>query len=61
MISIKKKIERVITGDNENGYSWFVPFLSMVSKVYGGAVKLRRIFYKKAVLNSKRLPCPIIS
>ena len=61
MISIKKKIERVITGDNENGYSWFVPFLSMVSKVYSGAVKLRRIFYKKAVLNSKRLPCPIIS
>ena len=61
MISIKKKIERVITGDNKNGYGWFVPFLSMVSKGYGGAVKLRRIFYKKAVLKSKRLPCPIIS
>ena len=61
MISIKKKIEKVITGDNENGYGWFVPFLSMVSKVYGGAVKLRRIFYKKAVLKSKRLPCSIIS
>ncbi|MGB2689035.1 MAG: tetraacyldisaccharide 4'-kinase [Desulfobacterales bacterium] len=61
MISIKKKIERVITGDNKNGYGWFVPFLSMASKVYGGAVKLRRIFYKKAVLKSKRLPCPIIS
>ena len=38
-----------------------MPFLSMASKVYGGAVKLRRIFYKKAVLKSKRLPCPIIS
>ena len=61
MISIKKKIERVITGYNNNGYGWFVPFLSMASKVYGGAVKLRRIFYKKAVLKSKRLPCPIIS
>jgi tetraacyldisaccharide 4'-kinase len=61
VISIKKKIERVITGCNNNGYGWFVPFLSMVSKVYGGAVKLRRIFYKKAVLKSKRLPCPIIS
>ena len=61
MISIKQKIERVITGDNKNGYGWFVPFLSMVSKVYGGAVKLRRIFYKKAVLKSKRLPCPVIS
>jgi tetraacyldisaccharide 4'-kinase len=61
VISIKKKIERVITGDNKNGYGWFVPFLSMVSKVYGGAVKLRRIFYKKAVLKSKRLSCPVIS
>jgi tetraacyldisaccharide 4'-kinase len=61
VISIKKKIERVITGDNKNGYGWFASFLSMVSKVYGGAVKLRRIFYKKAVLKPKRLPCPIIS
>ena len=38
-----------------------MPFLSMVSKVYGGAVKLRRIFYKKGMLTSKRLPCPTIS
>ena len=38
-----------------------MPFLSVVSKVYGGAVKLRRIFYKKTILTSKRLPCPIIS
>jgi len=61
VISIKKKIEEVITGDNKNGYGWFVPFLSMASKVYGGAVKLRRLFYKKNILTSKRLPCPIIS
>jgi len=33
----------------------------MASKVYGGAVKLRRLFYKKNILTSKRLPCPIIS
>jgi tetraacyldisaccharide 4'-kinase len=61
VISIKKKIEKVITGDNKNGYGWFVPFLSMASKVYGGAAKLRRLFYKKNILTSKRLPCPIIS
>ena len=61
MICIKKKIERVITGDNKNGYDWFAPFLSMISKVYGGAVKLRRIFYKNGILPSKRLPCSIIS
>jgi tetraacyldisaccharide 4'-kinase len=33
----------------------------MASKVYGGAVKLRRIFYKKAVLKSNKLTCPVIS
>jgi len=61
VISIKKKIERVITGDNKNGYGWFAHFLSMISKCYGGAVKLRRNFYKKTVLKSKRLPCSTIS
>jgi len=38
-----------------------VTFLTMVSKAYGGAVKLRRFFYIKNILISKRLPCPIIS
>jgi tetraacyldisaccharide 4'-kinase len=61
VVSIKKKIERVITGDSKNGCDGFVLFLSMVSKIYGGTVKLRRILYKKAFLKSKRLPCPIIS
>jgi len=61
VISIKKKVERIITGDSRKGYGWFVLFLSMASKVYGGAVKLRRAFYKNAVFKSKRLPCPVIS
>jgi tetraacyldisaccharide 4'-kinase len=61
VISIKKKIERIITGDNKKGYGWLVSFLFMISKIYGGAVKLRRLFYKKNILTSKRLPCPIIS
>ena len=61
MIRIKKNIEKVITSDDNQRYGWFVLFLSMVSKVYGGAVKLRRNFYKKAVFKSKRLPCSIIS
>ena len=61
MVSIKKKIERIITGDSKSGYGWFVLLLSMVSIVYGGAVKLRRTFYKKAIFKSKRLPCSIIS
>ena len=61
MIRIKKNIEKVITSDDNHGNGWFVHFLSMVSKVYGGAVKLRRNFYKQAVFKSKRLPCSIIS
>lgn len=61
MVGIKKKIERVITGDRRNGCDGFVLILSMASKVYGGAVKLRRIFYKNGILISKRLSCPIIS
>lgn len=61
MISIKQKIETVITSNNKNGYCWFAPFLSVVSKVYGGAVKLREKFYQKGVFQSKRLPCMVIS
>lgn len=61
MIRIKKKIESVIMSDDNNGYTWFALFLSIVSKVYGGAVKLRRTFYNRGVFKSKRLPCFIIS
>jgi tetraacyldisaccharide 4'-kinase len=61
VICINKKLESVITGDSKNGYGWIAPFLSMASKVYGGAVKLRRTFYEKSVLKSKKLSCPVIS
>ena len=56
-----KKIEAIIYDSGVSPLFSFRSFLSMVSKVYGGAVKLRRIFYKKGILTSKRLPCPIIS
>ena len=61
MVGIYKKIEKVITSDSRNGYDWLVLFLSMASKVYGGVVKIRRIFYKNGILISKKLSCPIIS
>ena len=61
MIRIKKKIESVITSDGKYGYNWVAPFLSMASKVYGGAAKLRHSFYTKGVFKSERLPCFIIS
>jgi len=56
-----KKIEAIIYDNGVSPFFSFRSLLSMVSKVYGGAVKLRRNFYKKAVFRSKRLPCSIIS
>jgi len=56
-----KKIEAIIYDSGESPLFSFRTLLSMVSKGYGGAVKLRRLFYKKNILTSKRLPCPIIS
>ena len=61
MIRIKKKIESVIMSDDNNGNGCFLLLLSMASKVYGGAVKLRRTFYKKSVFKSKKLSRPVIS
>ncbi len=61
MIRIKENIERVITDDDQNRYGWFMHFLAMASKVYGGVVKLRRTFYKKSVFKSKKLSRPVIS
>lgn len=61
MIRIKKKIESVIMSDDNNGNGCFLSLLSMASKVYGGAVKLRRTFYKKSVFKSKKLSRPVIS
>lgn len=48
----------------DSGVSPFFSFkalLLLISKVYGGTVKLRRDFYTKAVFKSKRLSCPVIS
>ncbi|MES0447847.1 MAG: tetraacyldisaccharide 4'-kinase [Desulfobacterales bacterium] len=37
------------------------PFLFAISIFYGGLIKLREALYKKGVLQSKRLPCPVVS
>jgi len=61
MGKIFKKFEDIIYDSGTSPLFSFRSFLSMVSKVYGGAVKLRRTVYKKAVFKSKKLPCPTIS
>ena len=56
-----KKIEAILS-DNGASPLFSTRFLLLVlSSVYGGAVKLRRTFYEKAVLKSKKLPCIVIS
>jgi len=35
--------------------------LYLLSFPYGGAVRMRTLLYSKGLLNSKRLPCPVIS
>jgi tetraacyldisaccharide 4'-kinase len=61
MARIRKKIETIITGNEQARLFSFESFLLMVSLVYGGAVMLREAFYKNSILKSKKLPCIIIS
>jgi len=50
-----------MTGNNDHEYFFLGKFLSMASKIYGGAVKLRQKLYQKGVVKSNRLPCMVIS
>lgn len=58
---IKKNLEKIIIDDKPEGRFCLKSFLLIVSAIYGGAVKLRRTFYQKGFLKSKRLPCVVIS
>jgi len=59
--NVFKKIETILYDSGVSPFFSFKSFLFAASKVYGGAVKLRRAFYKNAVFKSKRLSCPVIS
>jgi tetraacyldisaccharide 4'-kinase len=61
MISIKKKIETVMTGNSDQEYFFLGKILFTASKIYGGAVTLRQKLYQKGVVKSRRLPCIVIS
>jgi tetraacyldisaccharide 4'-kinase len=61
MSNIIRIIEKIMADKGESPLFSFRSFLSVVSKVYGGAVKLREKFYQKGVFQSKRLPCMVIS
>lgn len=59
--NVKRKIQAIMTGGRENGSSSLKLFLFSISIGYGGIVRLRENLYKKGFLQSKRLPCPVIS
>ncbi len=58
---IRNKIARAMSEKKEKHLFSLEFFLGMASKVYGGAVKLRREVYKAGFLKTKRLSCLVIS
>jgi len=61
MNRLVNNIEAVMTGGSDSPFLSLKSFLLMVSMGYGGCVKLRQHFYNRGVLQSKRLPCVVIS
>ncbi|MDH3568448.1 MAG: tetraacyldisaccharide 4'-kinase, partial [Desulfobacteraceae bacterium] len=50
-----------MTGGRQSGSLFLKLFLFSISIGYGWIVRLRETLYKKGLLQSKRLPCPVIS
>jgi tetraacyldisaccharide 4'-kinase len=59
--NLKRKIQEIMTGGRESGSLFLELFLFSISIGYGLIVRLRETIYKKGLLQSKRLPCPVIS
>ena len=59
--NVKRKIQAIMTDEEENRSLFLKPLLFSVSIGYGGLVKLRETLYKKGFLQSKRLPCRVFS
>jgi tetraacyldisaccharide 4'-kinase len=61
MSLIKQKIEAIIKSREKSGFPSFAAFLFLLSRIYGGAVRLRGFLYRNGFLKSKKLPCKTIS
>jgi len=61
MNRIVKKVEAKMTGGTESSIFSLEFLLAMMSVVYGGSMKLRQHFFNRGILQTKRLPCPVIS
>jgi len=59
--NVKRKIQAIMTDKGESRPLVLKHFLFAVSICYGALVQQRDTLYKKGLLQSKRLPCPVIS
>ncbi len=59
--NVKGKIQEIMTSGKPSGSLFLKLFLFAISIGYGGIIRLRETLYKKGLLQSKRLPCPVIS
>ena len=59
--NLKKEIQTIMTDKGEYRPLFLKKFLLAVSICYGALVQFRLTLYKKGLLPSKRLPCPVIS
>ena len=58
---IKKKIEKIMTGEGGSSFSSVEFLLFILSLFYGGLVKLRSAAYQGEMIKPKSLPCKVIS
>jgi len=58
---IVEKIESIMGRDREERWPFLEKCLRAVSLGYSGAVKIRETFYKKRLLQPRKLPCLVIS
>jgi tetraacyldisaccharide 4'-kinase len=56
-----EKFKTIVTDDGVSPFFSLKWILVVMSKIYGGSVRLRRFFYGKSVLKSKKLSCLVIS
>ena len=59
--NVKRKVETIMTSRGESRSLFLESFLFAISICYGALVQQRNTLYKKGLLQSKRLPCPVIS
>ncbi len=62
MVKLKQIVTNIWTDDRQSDFSNpLCSFLYTCSLIYGGIVRLRNVLYDSGVIETKRLPCPVVS